>query len=156
MWQDKSTSILRYLVNDDARTSYTDAELQRSFLISAEFIQADVDFNSVYAVDIVGSSITPDPIDDDDFINLACLKSTCSIFSQISQVNAQSISSIKDGPSTIMLNNASLEYRNLAKAACDAYQHAILQYQLGNSIGANAVVGPVTNESANVDWGNLR
>ena len=84
-WQTEMTLILRGLINDvnPADYTYSDSRLQQSILISGQLVQTELVFDKTYEVNVIASSIIPDPTDvtkDNAFINLVCLKSAALIY----------------------------------------------------------------------------
>lgn len=147
-WNTEITTILRYLINDldSDNYKYSDARLQQTIVISAQFLKTDVDLPSSYTIDIAGSSISPDPTDpssrDDNFICLVSLKSACIIIGSEVKLESGNAIAIKDGPSSIDLRGVTGTLSVLYKDICDKYNQAILDYKAGNSIAGKAILGP--------------
>lgn len=109
-WQDTMIVMLRWMVNDVAATTYTDASLEEALTVGARFVLGDITFVNDYDVDPVNVSISPDPTTtatrDDDFINLVCAR-TAAMFDQGAAIKAagQAIL-VQDGTSRIDLRES--------------------------------------------------
>lgn len=71
--------IVRVLLQDQARTLYSDETLKELIATSARLVMQDITFDNDYTVSILQRSIDPDPFTllDHSFINLVSLKAAC-------------------------------------------------------------------------------
>lgn len=146
-WQNTIPIMVRYLINDvdSSNYTYTDARIEKTVVVGAQFVGMELEFSNSYNIDIANDTITPDPTDpatrDDSFINLAALKAACIIIgSEIKTESANAIS-IKDGPSAIDLRGVSSTLAILYKDLCDKYQAMADDYKFTGDTG-QAVLGP--------------
>lgn len=146
MWRDETTTMLRYIINDLNSETYTDSRLQTSVVIAAKYVNDEV-FNGQYTVSVAGSgSITPDPSDNEPFINLVVLKSACLISMGEAKIAAGQGIAIKDGSSSLDLKGVAGSKKTMMDSYCKAYNDAKLQYQISggsNGVPGEAVLGPI-------------
>lgn len=141
-WQDVTIPILRALINDlGATATYTDSRLAQLLSISAQYVQEEVSFNTVYTIDIVSVTITPEP--DVPFINLMSLKAACILGRGDQRTSTDKGIMIKDGTSQIDMRQSTTEKRNVADDYCEQYEQAAFQHRIGNAKPGKAVYGPI-------------
>ena len=108
-WQNEMTVIVRHLVNDVDSSSYTynDDRVEESILVAAQLSSLEIDFESVYTVDVDSLTLSPDPTDstnkDDSFINLVCLKTAQMLIGSELKTHSLNAISLRDGPSALDL-----------------------------------------------------
>ena len=134
-WVEIATPILRELIADTASVSYTDSRLEAVLLNSAHLICREISFDSDYTVSILASSISPDPSDDINFINLVSLKAAVITTGSEWKSKAAQAIVIKDGPSTIDTSKGADSLMERAKYTLDLYTNAKNQYIAGNGTG---------------------
>lgn len=157
MWEDITIPMLRVLIGDiDSPQTYTDSRLHSVLLTSAYIVERELDFDYTYAVDIVGSGVTPDPSDDEAFINLTVLKAACIItMSEFTTGLRQTDStgdaiSVTKGPSSISksrTNQLRLRQQFAEGGFCKAYADAKFEYQAGQASVGHAILGPFINDN---------
>jgi hypothetical protein len=157
-WQTEMTRITRFLIDDLDASSYDDERLEETILVAAQLMKHEMDFNSVYTIDVDSLTLSPDPTSgnkDDAFINLTCMKTACIILK--AEVKAESLKAIvvRDGPSSIDLSGRYAATKDRALKMCEDFEHAKLQYQLGNSTAGQAVVNTWVVGSIAAYEGNL-
>lgn len=81
-WQNTSLIMLRTMLNDAGcdDVKYTPQRLQELLITSAYFLPLEVNFNSIFVVDVEAQTISPDPMsvdDGDEFVNFMVLKAAC-------------------------------------------------------------------------------
>ena len=152
-WQGQMSTILRYLIDDvdSSKYKFSDNRIETTLLVAAQLVNIDVDFNNTYTINVETCKLSPDPTEsatrEDAFINLVCLKAACvMVGSQVRSEAANSIS-IKDGPSAIVLRGVSSTLTVLYKDLCEKYDKLLLDYQAGNSIGGQSILGPYSPAS---------
>lgn len=146
-WQNVIPLMVRYLINDVDNTNYkyTDARIEKSVLVSAQFVSLELDFPNIYSIDLAADTLSPDPTDsstkDDSFINLVTLKTACIIIGSEMKTEAANAISIKDGPSAIDLRGVSSALGVLYKDLCDKYMAMADDYKFTGETG-QAILGP--------------
>lgn len=156
-WQDKSTIIVRSLINDLDSTDYTyeDNRLMQLFVTAAHLIKKEVEFNTTYTIDVVGIEITPDPSSDDAFINLVSLKTACMVLAGEVKTYAANGIKIVDAGASIDMSQAFDNHKKLYDQLCKDYERAKMAYVLGNVNTIKAILTPYTQEinSPNIVFG---
>jgi hypothetical protein len=149
VWQTEMVTILRHLINDlDATPKYNDGRLSELLIVSAQFVNTEVDFDQEYIIDVDNLLLTPDPTDrvantrDDSFINLVCLKAACSMDQTEARIAAKQAVSIRDGKSAISLGGVLEGRLSLLKQGgwCEAYEKAKLEFQTNRAVVAGAAI----------------
>ena len=144
--------ILRYLVNDINGTTYEDCRLEETLLVAAQLKYAAIDFNNSYTIDVDLLSLSPDPTTtnpkDDWFINITCLYAASIILDSESKTLAAQSFRIKDGPSSIETGDAYKATKELADEMSKKVDQAIMQMKAGDSVGAQAILTPYTQEGS--------
>lgn len=141
--------ILQMLVNDPTGTTYTTDILTRCLVVAAFQVKQDADFSAAYVTDIVGLTITPDPVDmdqpDESFVNLVCLKAACILNRGAAVVAANRAIAVRDGSSSIDLRSVVLsQLKLLEKGWCAVYDDQLFRYQSDqfNGFAGAAVMTP--------------
>ena len=159
-WQNEMVLLVRYLVDDVTKPQvYDDGRLEQTILASAQLIRIEgLSFEKTYTVDIDSCTLTPDPTTgtkDDAYINLVSVKTACLIINAEAKTRALDGVRIIDGPSQIDLRESTKAMELRANQMCKHYENIKIQYQLGNSKGAQAIMGPYTTERAFTLYGNF-
>jgi hypothetical protein len=152
-WQAEITTIVRYLVDDvDATQTYSDGRLETTIVVAAQQVQDDLDFINVYAADIPGTGISPDPTTptrDNTFINLVSLKAACMIDKASYRTAIGQGIKVKDGSSSIDTTGSFGGHQFLLENGnCAEYETAKLEYKMypgegyAGGVPGEAVVGP--------------
>jgi hypothetical protein len=148
-WDDSATVILRALVDDldPATQRYTDARLLQVLAVAAFLVDREVDFDTAYAIDVEAKTITPDPEDDEDFLNLMALKAACIIDNGSAIVAAGRAIAVRDGSSSVDLRGiAEARLGVLKHGWCAAYKEArqdFIRQQSGVSRSGATTAGAV-------------
>lgn len=146
-WQTTIPVMVRYLINDVDNTNYkySDARIEKSVLVSAQFVSLELDFPNIYIINLSTDSLLPDPTDtatkDSSFINLVALKTACIIIGSEMKTEAANAISIKDGPSAIDLRGVSSTLGILYKDLCAKYDDVADAYRFSGDVG-QAILGP--------------
>jgi hypothetical protein len=146
-WQDQITVIVRTLVNDlDSPYEFSDQRLQQVIAVAAKFVQFDVNLDYPYTIDVVNSSIIPDPIDnkDDIFISLAALKAAC-IIDQGSLRTQAAMEGIKTslGSANLSISGSLEGFKAIIdKGACALYDELTSHWDVKNATAIQAVLSP--------------
>ena len=148
-WQENSNLILRNLIWDNVDpVAYTDSRLNDVLIVAAYQIVAENKFLVSYTVDVDAVTITPDPINDVDFIYLMTLKAACMI-DRGSLRLAAAINGIEArcGPAVMKVVKRMDGFSTLIdKGYCGVYEEARLQYGFGNLNFASAILSPFVND----------
>ena len=157
-WQNEIVIIVRGLVNDWEKTTYTDSRLKEIIVVAAQLLINDTTFDKSYTIDVDKVLISPDPTEpgskDNGFINLTSLKAACIITASEARTHIKDGFVFKDGPSSIDTKSRAQYFIELNKDMCEAFFQALFQYQAGGSKVGAAVLTPYTSEVA-VRQGNF-
>lgn len=149
-WQNEMVRILRYLISDISGATYEDCRLEETLLVAAQLKAGAIDFNNTYTIDVDLLSLSPDPTatnpKDDWFINIVCLYAASIILDSEAKTLAAQAYRIKDGPSTIETGDAYKATKELAEEMAKKVDQAIMQYKAGDSVGAQAILTPYTQQ----------
>lgn len=146
-WQNTIPVMVRYLINDidSSGYKYTDARIEKTAIIGAQFVSLELDFPNVYTIDIANDTISPDPTNeetkDNSFINLTALKTACIILGSELKTEAYNSISVKDAQSAIDLRGVSSTLAMLYKDLCDKYAAMADDYKFTGETG-QAILGP--------------
>jgi len=146
-WQNEMTVIVRHLVNDLDSSSYeyNDDRVEESILVAAQLSSLEIDFESVYTVDVDSLSLSPDPTDstnkDDSFINLVCLKTAQMLIGSELKTHSLNAISLRDGPSALDLRGIVSGLKILFDDINRRFEEAKTQYKLDGVVG-QAILGP--------------
>ena len=149
-WQNEMVRILRFLINDINSVTYADCRLEETLLVAAQLKYAAIDFDQTYSIDVDALTLSPDPTavnpKDDWFINIVCLYAASIILDSEAKTLAAQSFRIKDGPSSIETGDAYKATKELADEMAKKVDMAIMQYKAGDSVGAQAILTPYTQE----------
>lgn len=150
-WPANCTELLRHLIDDldSSNYLYSDARLQRLLIVAAFQVLTEADFAQSFVVNIGAQTITPDPTDvdggtnDDDFVNLICLKAACILSNGVAIQAANGAVSGRDMNSSWDLKAvAQYSIDLLEKGWCKMYNQALDDYLSGDGAIGAAVMGP--------------
>lgn len=147
-WQTEMVRILRYLIADidtDAPL-YDNGRLEEVILVSSQLVLSELDFSVTYSVDVDGQSLSPDPIDNNDnnFVNLVCLRGAILVLGSEYKTSAGNSVRVVDGPSTIDMTDVTRNAKMLYDDALKAYNLAKFNYKAGNSVSGQSILTPYT------------
>lgn len=146
-WQNVIPVMVRYIINDvdSSNYKYNDARIEKSVLVSAQFVSLELEFPNIYSIDLSADTLIPDPTEtstkDNSFINLVALKTACIIIGSEMKTEAANAISIKDGPSAIDLRGVSSTLAVFYKDLCDKYTAMADDYKFTGETG-QAILGP--------------
>lgn len=152
-WDSDALYILRVLLDDLDETAprYSDDKLISLSVVAAYQLQQELTFDTSYTVSLSAESISPDPGDDQAFMNLMTLKAACSVNRGELLVAANRAIAVRDGKSSVDLRGVSdQKLKVLEKGWCAAYADARLDYlkeqagvsRLGGTVAGAAVLSP--------------
>lgn len=129
-WDETATQILRVLLDDLGDTPrYTDAKLLSVLVVAALQINQELDFTTTYTVNVTNETVTPDPEDDEAFINLVTLKSACIVNRAELLIAANRAIYVKDGAASVDLRGVpENKLKVLERGWCAAYQDAKCEF----------------------------
>lgn len=149
-WDVDAVELLRVLINDcDETPTYTDERLIRVLVVGAFQLMRKAVFSQTFVVDIGRQTITPDPTDttnltnDENFVNLMCLKAACIIDTGSAIKAANNAIAGKDLDVAFDLKGvASSTLALLDKGYCATFEAAFDEYLSGSGVISAAVMGP--------------
>ena len=163
IWQRETLEILRVFINDLEDTpTYSDERLLKVITVSGYQLLREATFTQDYVVDIIAQSILPDPSDvvnstnDENFINLICLKAACIIDtgSAIKAANNAIAGKDTSGVSFDLGGVATGTLALLKDGWCAAYKAALDDHLMGDGFVSAAVVGPFRTMARNFGYYN--
>lgn len=146
-WQQELTVIVRNLINDLSETpTYSDARIQQLLAVSANYVQFDVVLEHQYEVNVVNSTITPDPTIDNDsiFISLVCLKAACLVDQSTLRTKA-SMEGIRAslGSASLSVGGNLTGYQMiLDHGPCALYDELTSHWDVSNASAIHAIFSP--------------
>jgi len=142
-WQTTIIPIVRGLIFDITPPyTYGDTRLEELIVVSAVLVTHEVDFSTTYTMDLNAVSISPDPSSDDDFVALVALRTACLIAQGELKDAANTAIRVKDGPASIDNSGKAKTLGEVAENACEAYEKAKQNFQIGDGSVGRAIVGP--------------
>lgn len=146
-WQDDLTIIVRTLVNDlDTPYEFSDERIQQVLVVAAKFVQFDVNLDYLYTIDVVNSSIMPDPVanKDDIFVSLMALKAACIVDQGAFRTKA-ALEGIKTslGSANLSISGATQGFKDIiSHGACALYDELTAHWDVKNASAIAAVLSP--------------
>jgi hypothetical protein len=142
---------LRAVINDLESATYSDDRLAQLLAISANYVIIDTQ-TTVYVVDVMSPSITPDPVTRNDlvFTNLTVLRAAC----MIDQGNLRMRAALAGleavaGPTRLKVGgdafNAYKELLNLGP--CALYKKTLEDYILGSGLICHGILSPFVSNT---------
>ncbi len=157
-WQDDMVVMLRVIISDLAETpTYSDNRLEQILVVSAMYVDQELDFDNTYTIKITPPSIAPDPISlsDDSFVNFTVLKAAC--LTDWSTFRTKALVAgvkAKCGPVVLeTLKHLDGFKQLLEQGPCAAYETLKHNWVFGNAELVKAVLSPFV--SNNFDPQNL-
>lgn len=149
-WEPSSVELLRVLINDVEETpTYNDDRLIRALIVAGYQVLRVVDFSQNFVVDIQEQTITPDPTDtenqtnDEDFINLMCLKAACIMDMGAARQAAGGAFAGKDLVSAFDFKGvATSTLALIEKGWCAVFDESLDNYLDSNGVLSAAVMSP--------------
>ena len=147
-WQLELPIIVRTWINDLSDTpTYEDDRLQQVLVVSAQYVNREINFTKSYEVNLTNLTISPDPcgaVRDEDFIGFVTLKAACFLDQSTFRTKAAN-EGIRAG-----LGAAQVDVRGnlrgykeiLDVGPCYMYDKLRMQYEISNSNGIEAILGP--------------
>lgn len=159
-WQSEITTIVRILINDYVVPyTYSDARLEQTILVAAQYVQFDVNLDNQYTIDIVGGTLSPDPTTltekDSIFINLTGLKTAC-IVDQSTYRTKAALEGIRAalGPASLSVGGAAGAFKTMLQLGpCATYDELTAHWDVANANAVRAIFSPFVGN--NFDPQNL-
>ncbi len=148
-WQNDMVIVLRALINDLDGSDYTSEKLEQILVVSAHLIRNEIDFINLYTVDVEAISITPDPLDSQDygFINLTCLKAACLILAAEVKIAAAQSFRVQDAGAVVDVKGVFEAKKVLYDQLYNDFIRAKTNYVSGNLNAFAAILTPITQDS---------
>jgi hypothetical protein len=146
-WTIEIPIIVRTLINDlGDQPVYSDSRLLQVITVAAKYVQFDVSLDNTYTINVVNSSISPDPTANDDsiFISLVSLKAAC-IIDQSTLRTRAALEGIRAALGPAQLSVAgSLAGWNLIldKGPCAAYDELASHWDVKEATAVRAILSP--------------
>ena len=131
-WKCVVTPFVRVLINDLDGITYDDNRIQKVIVIAAQLLKIEFDFANTYTSNIRTQTITPDPVDDDAFINFVSMKTALLILQGELKNVASGAIKIQDGPAQIDMSGAYTSTKDLYDKLLNDFEKAKTAYFLGN------------------------
>lgn len=148
-WQQTMVTMLRALVNDLDCTDFTNERLEQLLVVSAHYVNQEIDFNRNYTINITSPDVDPDPTtisndsNNDAFINFVVLKAAClADWSTYRQKALVAGVKAKCGPAVLETMDHVKGFRDLIEMGpCKAYETLKWEHEMGN-FTVKAVLSP--------------
>jgi hypothetical protein len=146
-WQEELIIIVRNLINDISETpTYSDDRLLQTIAVAAKYVQFDVVLDHEYIVNVVDSSISPDPTFDSDniFVSLVCLKAACLVDQSMLRTKAatEGIRASLGSASLIVGGNINGYKLILEHGPCALYEELTSHWDVSNASAIHAIFSP--------------
>ena len=120
--------MLRVLIDDNPQSGtyvYRDSRLQEILVVAAMYVTQEIKFKTNYDVDVICSTITPDPYTEKDtlFLNMVVLKAACIMdHGQMRQKALAAGIEAKCGPATLKTLQHSQGFKDIIElGSCAIY-----------------------------------
>lgn len=155
-WEGAMINMLRVVINDNdyqGSYSYTDARLTELLVVAGMYVCQDIKFANNYTIDVVCSTISPDPYTQNDkvFMNMTVMKAACILDQGTFRTKAfMSGLEAKCGPATMKTLQHLQGFKDLLNMGpCKIYDDLKHEQQFGgenlNSI-VHFVLSPFTHD----------
>lgn len=157
-WHGAMINMLRVLIGDNAYQGayiYTDSRLIQTLVVAAMYVDQEVNFATTYSIDVICSTISPDPYTTDDraFMNMVVLKAACLIDQGTYRTKAVlSGLEAKCGPATLKTVQHLDGFKELlSMGPCAMFDKLKTEYQFSGD-GLNNIVHFVLSPFAGNDF----
>lgn len=146
-WDQEIIRIVRVLINDlNSPYEYSDRRLLQTITVAAKYVEFDVVLDTVYAVDVVNNTITPDPTINGDsiFVSLVSLKTACIIDQSAFRTKA-TLEGIKAalGPASLSTSGTLTGWKQIIDhGACKLYADLTEHWDVMNATAIASVLSP--------------
>ena len=141
------TIMVRTLINDSVEPyQFSDERIQQTILVAGKYVQFDVVLDHPYTIDVVNSTINPDPTVDQDeiFIILTSLKAACLVDQGTLRTKA-AMDGVRAvlGPASLSVGGSSAGWEMILKhGPCKLYDDLVEHWDVANASAIAAVLGP--------------
>jgi hypothetical protein len=151
-WTTNLVTALRVIIADMDSVSYTDARLQSILSVGALYVKQEINWSTVYTIDITVPTISPDPTLtatlNTDFSNFIVLKSACLI--NQGELRTKAIIAgleAKCGPAVLKTGGHLDGFKQLIEIGpCAMYEVLKKEYRFGNQEVAG-ILSPFINDN---------
>jgi len=148
-WQVEIPILVRNLINDlEATPTYSDDRINRLAVVAARYVVSEVNLNSEYNIDIINTTITPDPSNpesrDTDFVGFIALKSACLLDQSTFRTRAvnEGISAAL-GPAKLTVGGNLSGFKTILDVGpCKTYEQLVIDHNIGDISTVRAVLSP--------------
>jgi hypothetical protein len=148
-WEVEIPIIVRNLINDlDANPTYSDDRINQLAVVAARYVIGEVNLDAEYNIDIVNSTIVPDPSDpnsrDIDFVGFVALKTACLLDQSTFRTKAinEGISTSL-GPARLSVAGNLSGYKTILDVGpCSIYEQLVMDHNIGNFNAVKAILSP--------------
>jgi len=149
-WNKTMVTMLRVLINDtdSDNYSYTDKRLQQILVVSAHFVQQEVNLTTTYTINIDVPNISPDPTVsstlDPAYTNLTVLKAACTADWSTFRTKALVAGvEARCGAAVLRTLKHIDGFKELLESGpCAAYETLKTQHQFGDTRVVKAILSP--------------
>lgn len=120
--------ILRSLLMNSS--TYSDESLNKLIIVAAMIVQNEMVFETTYTVDIVNTTITPDP-EDNTFILFTAYKAAILLLQAETRTYSSQSVKILDGPSSIDLSGMSKDMKSVLDSIIAQYDKMRRDFTIG-------------------------
>ena len=154
---DTMVLILRERIGDtdSSNYTYTSNRLKNLLAVSSYLLCQEVEFATVYTINIAATGITPDPFvaPDKNFIALTTLKAACMLETSEFKDKAKCASKVSDGLSSIDTTKQADGYKSYMDTDynnCALFEQIKDEYVMGNYNAGEAILGPFSQSLGNL------
>jgi hypothetical protein len=148
-WKVEIPIIVRNLINDlDTIPTYTDDRINQLVVVAARYVINEVNLNIAYNIDIINTTITPDPSDPDsrdiDFVGFVALKASCLLDQSTFRTRAinEGISASL-GPARLSVGGNLSGFKTILEMGpCGTYEQLVMDHNIGDISTVRAVLSP--------------
>lgn len=148
-WQVEIPIIVRNLINDlDNTPTYSDDRINQLAVVAARYVLSEVNLNNEYNLDIINSTINPDPSDpnnrDTDFVGFIALKAACLLDHSTFRTKAanEGISASLGSAKLSVGGNLSGYKTIIDNGPCSMYDQLVMEHNIGNINTVRAILSP--------------
>lgn len=160
-WQNELTVIVRTLISDLTEPyQFSDERIQQVLTVAGKYVQFDVNLEHSYAIDVVNTTITPDPTLDNDtiFTSLACLKAAC-IIDQSTYRTKAALEGIRAtlGPANLSISGQSAAWKAMLEhGPCASYDELTSHWDVKEATAIAAILSPFAGNKFDPEFQNIR
>lgn len=149
---DTAIPYLRILIGDLGGTpTYSDCRLEELLLVAAKLVKQDIYFPTTYTISIPAQTISPDPEEDDAFLNFTILRASCLVDTTTFRTKAALNGiSANIGLASLTVNGHLEGFKYLLEnGPCKTYEEMKRQYMFGQNLiyTVQAILSPFTSST---------